>query len=51
MLLLIGLILVALWLAGFIVHIGGEFIHILLLIAIILFIVHFISGSRRRAVR
>lgn len=47
MLLAIGLILLVLWLLGFIVvPVGGSLIHILLIIAIIVVIFHFIQGRR-----
>ena len=39
-------ILVVLWLLGFIGHIGGGLIHILLAIAVIVLIVNLISGRR-----
>jgi hypothetical protein len=45
MLLVIAAILVVLWLFGFIGHIGGGFIHILLIIAIVIVIYHFIKKS------
>ncbi|MGH7195156.1 MAG: lmo0937 family membrane protein [Candidatus Saccharimonadales bacterium] len=43
MLLLIAAILVVIWLIGFIIHIGGALIHIILLIAIIIAAIHFLS--------
>lgn len=46
MLLTITIILVLLWLAGFIGHIGGGLIHILLVIALISFIFNMLSGRR-----
>ena len=47
MLAIIAAILIVLWLLGFLAfHIGGGLIHILLVIAIIVFIVHFITGRR-----
>ena len=47
MLAIIAAILLVLWLLGFLAfHIGGGLIHILLVIAIIVFIVHFITGRR-----
>ncbi len=46
MLLLIAGILIVLWLLGFIGHIGGGFIHILLVIAAIVIIYHFLRGHR-----
>ena len=42
----IFVILVVLWLLGFIGHIGGGLIHILLAIAVIVLIVNLISGRR-----
>jgi len=39
-------LLVVLWLLGFIGHIGGGLIHLLLVIAVIVLIVNFISGRR-----
>ncbi|MBW8349919.1 lmo0937 family membrane protein [Bacillus sp. IITD106] len=41
-------ILVVLWLLGFIAKIGGALIHILLIVAIVLFIFNLISGKRAR---
>jgi hypothetical protein len=46
MLYTIAVILVILWLLGFIGHIAGGFIHLLLVIAIILVVVNLISGRR-----
>jgi len=39
-------ILVVLWLLGFIAHIGGGLIHILLVVAAIVFIYNLIAGRR-----
>jgi hypothetical protein len=39
-------ILVVLWLIGFIAHIGGGFIHILLVIAAIVLVINLASGRR-----
>jgi K+-transporting ATPase A subunit len=39
-------ILLLLWLFGFIGHIGGGLIHLLLVIALIVFIVNMLSGRR-----
>jgi hypothetical protein len=45
MLLTIAAILIILWLLGFLAfHVAGGLIHILLIIAIIVIIVHFIRG-------
>jgi hypothetical protein len=47
MLLAIALILLVLWLLGFIVvPVGGSLIHILLIIVIIMVIFHFVQGRR-----
>jgi Family of unknown function (DUF5670) len=47
MLLTIAAILVILWLLGFLAfHVAGGLIHIILVIAVILFIVHFVTGRR-----
>ena len=47
MLAIIAAILIVLWLLGFLAfHVGGGLIHLLLVIAIIVFIVHFITGRR-----
>jgi hypothetical protein len=43
---IIGAVLVALWLIGFLTHIGGGLIHIILVIAVIVFIFQFLSGRR-----
>lgn len=48
MLLWIALILLVLWLLGFLViPIGGSLIHILLIIVVIVVILHFVQGRRR----
>ena len=39
-------ILVVLWLVGLLAHIGGGLIHILLVIALIVFIYNMITGRR-----
>jgi hypothetical protein len=39
-------ILVVLWLLGFSFHIGAGLIHLLLVVAVILFVVNLISGRR-----
>lgn len=46
MLLTIGVILLVLWLLGFVAfHVVSSFIHILLVIAIILFLIRIIRGQ------
>jgi hypothetical protein len=42
---LIGL-LVLFWLLGLIGHVGGAFIHVLLVAAVIIFVFNLITGSR-----
>lgn len=39
-------VLVVLWLLGFIAHVGGGLIHILLVIAGVIFVFQLISGRR-----
>jgi hypothetical protein len=47
MLLTIGLILLVLWALGFFAfHVGGGLIHLILVIAVIVVIVHLIQGRR-----
>jgi len=46
MLLMIAIILGILWLLGFTIHIGGGLIHLLLVIALVVLIFHFLSGRR-----
>lgn len=40
----IASILIILWLLGFVLHIGGGMIHILIVIAVIMFIFDLVSG-------
>jgi len=44
MLLTIAVILIAFWLLGFVMHVAGGLIHIVLVIAVIVFILHFVRG-------
>ena len=44
MLATIAAILIVLWLIGLLTHVAGGLIHILLGVAVIVFIVHFIRG-------
>ena len=46
MLAIIGLILIALWLLGLLMHIAGGLIHIVLVIALILVAVHFLTRTK-----
>jgi hypothetical protein len=41
---IIAIILLIMWLGGFALNIGGGFIHILLVVAIIVFLLRFIRG-------
>lgn len=43
---IIGAIIVGFWLLGFLLHIGGNLIHILLVIAVIVFVYQFLTGRR-----
>ena len=40
------LVLFALWLLGVITHIGGALVHLLLIVALVLFVVDLLSGRR-----
>lgn len=44
MFLIIGIVLLVLWLLGFTFHFLGGFIHILLILAIIFFLIRVIQG-------
>jgi hypothetical protein len=46
MLVAIFIILLALWLLGFLGHIGGELIHILLIVAVVVLLYRLVGGSR-----
>lgn len=39
-------ILIVLWLIGFLSHIGGGLIHLLLVIALIVFVLQLVTGRR-----
>ncbi len=41
-------VLVVLWLAGFLLHVGGGLIHILIVIAVILFVFNLLTGRGAR---
>lgn len=47
MLYTIVVILVVLWLLGLVAHIGGGLIHLLLVVALIVFIFNMISGRKK----
>jgi hypothetical protein len=42
-------ILFVLWLIGFVAHIGGSLIHLLLVVALIVFVWNLITGNRQAA--
>ena len=44
MLLILAILLVLFWVGGFAFHVAGGLIHILLVVAVILFILHFVRG-------
>ena len=44
MLALIGIVLIILWALGLAVHVAGGLIHILLVLALISIIIHFVRG-------
>jgi len=41
---IIAIVLLVMWFGGFALHIAGGFIHILLIIAIVVFLLRFIRG-------
>ncbi len=47
MLYTILVILVVLWLVGLLAHVGGGLIHLLLVIALIVFIYNLVTGRRK----
>ena len=47
MLLWIAIIIAVLWLLGLLTNIGGGLIHILLVVAVVVLIFHFIQGRSR----
>ncbi len=46
MLYTIALVLVVLWLLGFVAHIGGGLIHLLLVVALIVIVYQLVTGRR-----
>jgi uncharacterized protein DUF5670 len=42
----IALVLIVLWLLGFLTHFGGALIHLLLVIALIVFLIRILQGRR-----
>jgi hypothetical protein len=50
MFLILALILVLAWIGGFVVfHVAGFFIHLLLILAVISIIMHFVRGAAAKA--
>lgn len=50
MFLILFVVLLVAWLLGFLAfHVAGGLIHLLLIVAVISLIVHFVRGSRTRA--
>ena len=47
MLLWIAIIIAVLWLLGLLSNIGGGIIHILLVIAVVVLVIHFVRGRSR----
>ncbi|MFC4397393.1 MULTISPECIES: lmo0937 family membrane protein [Micrococcaceae] len=47
MLLWIAIIIAVLWLLGLLANIGGGLIHILLVVAVVVLIFHFVTARRR----
>ena len=43
-------VILALWLIGFVAHVGGGLIHLLLVVAGIVFIAELLTGRRREVV-
>lgn len=43
----IAAFLLVLWLIGLLLHVGGALIHILLVLAVIVFLYHLLVGRRR----
>jgi hypothetical protein len=41
-------VLFVLWLIGFVVHFGGGLVHLLLVIAVVLFVVNLLTGRGAR---
>ncbi|MDP3987753.1 MAG: lmo0937 family membrane protein [Candidatus Levybacteria bacterium] len=42
---IIAIILIVMWLGGFALNIGGGLIHILLVIAVVVFLLRFVRGN------
>ncbi len=46
MLRIIAIILLLFWVAGFALHLAGDVIHILLILAVVSFALHYIRGGK-----
>ena len=46
MLAILGVILILLWAIGFFAHLAGGVIHLLLVVAVVLFVLHMLRGSK-----
>ena len=46
MLAIIGIVLIICWLLGLTLHIAGGFIHLVLVIALVMVVLHFLRGSK-----
>jgi hypothetical protein len=46
MLAIIGIILILLWALGLGFHIAGSLIHIILVVALIMFVIHLVTGRQ-----
>jgi len=46
MLAIIGIILIVCWILGLTLHIAGGFIHLVLLIALVMVVLHFLRGNK-----
>ena len=42
----VAVILVILWLAGFLGHVGGDLIHVVLVVALIVIVLNLLQGRR-----
>ena len=46
MLLILAILLLLFWGGGFAFHVAGELIHVLLVVALVVFILHFARGGK-----
>lgn len=46
MLALIGVLLIIFWVIGLFAHIAGGFIHLLLVLAVVMFVLHLMKGNK-----